>query len=179
MIARDKSDMKLIVNSAPEKIISEIKNRPIFSEFENFFKKHFWFCDLDEDIQAVRWLDDPKFALTILQTELKKKIADESYSFSLNEQESFQGELKRVKEIFKNNKSISKQWSKFESDLLQFRNYLYWKEDVHITYGRYILLNNRYTELIPYLDKTISFAKWSTNLDLAGTKKICSKMART
>jgi hypothetical protein len=159
MIARDKSDMNLIVKTAPEKIISAMKNRPIFSEFENFFKKHFWFCDMDEDIQAVRWLDDPKFALTILQTELKKKIADENYSFSLNEQESFQGELKRVKEIFKNNKSISKQWSKFESDLLQFRNYLYWKEDVHITYGRYILQNNGYTELIPYLDKTISFAK--------------------
>ncbi len=137
-ISRDPEDLKLIVTSKPENIISEMKNRPIFSEFEKFFKKHFWFCDMDEDIQAVRWLDDPKFALTILQSELKKKMSDKEYNFSLKEQESFKDEFKRVKDIFKNNKSISKKWQQFESDLLQFRNYLYWKEDVHITYGRYV-----------------------------------------
>ena len=137
-IARDPADLNLIVELKAENIISEIKNKPIFSEFENFFKKHFWFCDMDEDIQAVRWLDDPKFALKILQTELKKKMGDPQYNFSLKKQESFEEEFKRVKDIFKNNKAISKKWSQFESDLLQFRNYLYWKEDVHITYGRHV-----------------------------------------
>jgi hypothetical protein len=130
--------MNLILETKPEKVLLEIKNKQQATDFEEFFKKHFWFCDMDEDIQAVRWLDDPTFALTILQSELKKKIADPNYSFVLNEQESFDSELNRVKAIFKNTKAISKSWQTFESDLMQFRNYLYWKEDVHITYGRYV-----------------------------------------
>jgi hypothetical protein len=103
------------------------------------------------DIQQVRWLDDPTFVFTTLieqvttLSESKNSPPNNENPDNLPKKETFnQIKAEFLHFLQQNSKTLSKEFiDDLEKQIKYLRTYLYWKEEVHFTYGRLVHIQQR------------------------------------